>query len=352
LQELVDGNWIIPVKTRDLLHTNIRRFENPVSGDSSNGRKPVGNKTVAIGSEGDIFHDGYDKGFFSTILRAYGLHWSLRTQPDDWWFTILRTIAIAVDKHSDNPRIRRFFVSHQGKKTLTVQVKSLSSTDYNWFFSQMTDLVKESINRPDYVTLARPDFSTTSPQHLIVSNVAIMSSVQEYFEYVLSIECGIPQIEMRGELLDWAKLVEKFEDMEKLLDPIKEILMPLSWWSSVKVVLLNLFKTFVGNSEEWNSEEWWNDIIEQNGGCGGPPSFSGWFMRDFLGVHSLEEAPLGIVTVPLTIDDNGLKSEAAVAAGMAGFTVKQETENVTWIQGNYVWGLMLEPESYLREKLV
>jgi len=353
LKDLVDDNIVKPIKTRHLLESNIRRFENPESGDTSNGSKPVGNRTVAIGTEGDIYHDGYDKGFFSTIFRAYAFHWSLKTQPDDWWFTILRNIAIAVDKNSKNPEIRNFFVSHEGKKRLVVHVSSLVGTDYNWFFGQMTDKVKENINRPDYVDLARNDFSTTTNQHLLVSNVAIMSSVQEYFEYVLAIECGIPQIEMAGTLADWANLLQKFQDMEKLLEPIKEILMPESWWSSVKVVLVNLIKTYAESRDsEFNAQDWWSNLIESFGGCGGPPSFSGWFMRDFLGVYNLESAPLGIVTVPLTIDDNGKESQAAVAAGIAGFTVEETNNNVTWIEANYVWGLMLDPQSYLREGLV
>merc|ERR1719260_527299 len=76
-----------------------------------------------------------------------------------------------------------------------------------------------------------------------------MSSVQEYFEYVLAIECGIPQIEMKGTFEDWVFLLKKFEDMEKLLDPVKEILMPESWWTSVKVVLVNLIKTYGGSRD-------------------------------------------------------------------------------------------------------
>jgi len=127
----------------------------------------------------------------------------------------------------------------------------------------MTDKVRENINRPDYVDLARNDFSTTTNQHLLVSNVAIMSSVQEYFEYVLAIECGIPQIEMAGTLADLANLLQKFQDMEKLLEPIKEILMPKSWWSSVKVVLVNLIKTYAESRDsEFNAQDWWSNLIE------------------------------------------------------------------------------------------
>ena len=48
---------------------------------------------------------------------------------------------------------------------------SLFTADYSWLFQQMTDKVAENIEKPGYVSLLRPDFSTTSPEHLIVAQV-------------------------------------------------------------------------------------------------------------------------------------------------------------------------------------
>ena len=44
-----------------------------------------------------------DRGFFSTIFHAYGKHLILDTVPDDWWFTIVNKVALAIDKNAKKP---------------------------------------------------------------------------------------------------------------------------------------------------------------------------------------------------------------------------------------------------------
>lgn len=345
---------VTKINTKKLIKDNVERFENPGTSGTSTGRKPVGNKTQAIGSAGEVYHDGYDKGFLSTVLNAYANHWDLVTSPEDWWFTILRTIAVAIDKHSTEKKVRDFFVSHEGRKELVVIVPSLEQTDFSWFFNQMTDQVADNLNKPEYVNLARPGFSTTTKDQEMVANIAIMSSVQEYFEYTLGIECGIPRVEMMGELEDWEKLRAKFDDMRNLLKDIKPIILPDDkWWNGVNKVLDKLVLTYNDTMEtKPEIQEWWKQVIDQQWGCGGPPSFTGWFVHDLLGTY-VEAAPLGIITVPLTIDDNGNREQAAVVAGIAGFNVNEDTStNRTTIQSNNVWGLMMLPDSGLRKNLV
>ena len=58
----------------------------------------------------------FDWGFFNTILVCYNNHWILKTTPEDWWSIIVGTVATAVDQKSELPSIRKFFVSHEGKK--------------------------------------------------------------------------------------------------------------------------------------------------------------------------------------------------------------------------------------------
>ena len=181
VKELIqgDGRLLRRTTTRELVYKNIKRFENPDKGESSSGRKPVGNKTFIIGSEGTVYHDNHDKGFFSTVLNAYAHHWTLVTKPDDWWFTILRRIAIAIDENSTKENVRNFFVDHEGRKRLEVKVKPpLDTEDFQWFFDQMADQVEKNIKRPEYVRLARPEFSTTTPDISMVANIAVMSSLQ------------------------------------------------------------------------------------------------------------------------------------------------------------------------------
>jgi len=78
-------------------------------------------KTFVLGSD-DLVHGHSNKGFFSTILAAYNSHMILKTCPEDWWFTISQKVAKTIDTHADHEDVRKFFVPHEGKKQLTVNV--------------------------------------------------------------------------------------------------------------------------------------------------------------------------------------------------------------------------------------
>ena len=106
-------------------------------------RRFVAGRLPVVGSEDRLFYyQDYDKGFFNTILSAYAHHWGLRTSPDDWWFTIVRRVAMAIDNNSEKDSIKDFFVDHEGKKELRVELgASLYTADYTWFFQQMTNQV-------------------------------------------------------------------------------------------------------------------------------------------------------------------------------------------------------------------
>merc|ERR1719334_2111065 len=106
-------------------------------------RKPVGTKTsvVGVGSNDTIFSSmKYEKqkGLLETIFEAYARHYILVTTPEDWWFTIIRKVALDIDKVSQEKEVRDFFVSHQGKKKLVVIIgSSIYRDDYTPFFDAM-----------------------------------------------------------------------------------------------------------------------------------------------------------------------------------------------------------------------
>ena len=81
-----------------------------------------------------------DYGFFTAIYECYNRHWGLRTIPDDWWYTIVRTVAMAIDNHSKEDEVRKYLVNHEGKIRLTVFVDDTCGIDYEKFFRDMTEL--------------------------------------------------------------------------------------------------------------------------------------------------------------------------------------------------------------------
>jgi len=329
-------------------------------GQPSGRRNFVAGRTPVVGSEDQlIYYQEYDKGFFNTVLSAYAHHWGLRTSPDDWWFTIVRRVALAIDSNSEKDSIKDFFVDHEGKKELRVELgQSLYTADYAWFFQQMTNQVDENIKKKEYVRTMRSDFGTSTPEHQIATNIAIMSSVQEFFQFIGGIACGIPRVEMLGSLEDWKKLAEKFKNLSDLLQPIKaDIGLEGTWWQSAGDVFEKLLQTYQGNPDK----EWWKRIIvddsyDQFVVCGFSPEigFSGWFMTDFLN-QTFTDAPTGLTSAPLTIRSEVAEEEGAVVAGINGFTVESETNKITkkaatFIQAKHSWALLLDRDSVFRRK--
>ena len=193
-------------------------------------------------------------------MAAYNNHWILRTRPEDWWTTISQIIATRIDKVANYNNVRRFFVSHEGKKTLTVNVgSSITGIEKESFFQQMISEISKNINNPDYTTLMESDFSQSTSVDRIVNNIMLMFSFQKYFEYRASTRCGIPGVIMEGSEEDWRRLLQKFEEVEEYLKPIDSALDLEYWFEEVKPVLQKLIDTFCGNPDK----DWWSRIFDQ-----------------------------------------------------------------------------------------
>ena len=216
-------------------------------------------KVFRLGSEAPVFAED-DKGFLSTVIKAYNNHWVLRTRPEDWWATVSQIIATRIDRHADDQAVREFFVSHEGKKSLTVEVgPTLEGINNEGFFRQMISQISENINKPEYTNLMESDFSESTSVDRIVASMMLMFSFQEYFEYRALLACGIPGVIMDGSEEDWRKLVDKLEDLKKFLQPLDEVLDLGDWFSTAKVVLTNLLETYQGNPDT----KWWSRIFDR-----------------------------------------------------------------------------------------
>jgi len=316
----------------------------------------IGTKTVCIGERGMTIATG-NYGFFNTISTAYNEHYILKTCPEDWWFCITQKIALAIDANAKKPEVRRFFVSHEGKKQIKVHAGAgVYETNYSWFFDQMAKGIAENISVPEYCNLLETDFSESTDVHKIVGKLVLMTSMKEFFEYVMESKCGIPGVVMKGSEDDWKKLSIKLRKLEVLLKPIEKEVELDGWWDGCVQVCSNLVSTFQGNPDK----DWWSRIVAQDPYGSGPCYVRGWFVTTFLGLHKVEvnDLPSGLVTVPMTITDGDNQEASAIVAGVAGFTLKPDEAPCEETGGFYPsveavhsWALMLEPDSYFRNKL-
>ena len=243
-------------------------YSGPNSPNASE-RSHVGTNTPVLGSMDFVTDTGHDAGLLSTVYEAYSNHFNLRTGPEDWWYTIIQTVALVIDRNSKSDEVRNFFVQHEGKKTLEVIVAAgpfkVEDLDYSWLFDQFSQKIEENINVPKYVQQMIPDFSTTSVTHRIVSQITLMSSVQEFFEYSVGTVCGIPFIEMKGTEKDWIDLGLKIKALRTTLEPLEDLLSYSdnwkvdNWWDELEEIARKLLDTFRGNPDE----DWWSTIINE-----------------------------------------------------------------------------------------
>ena len=304
----------------------------------------------ALGSTENIYSLG-DCGLFSTIITAYNNHWTLRTSPDDWWFCVIKRIACAIDQNANKESVRKMFVDHEGKKTIEVVVPdtSIYTVDYSWFFDQMAKRMQENVKVPEFVDGMTADFSTTTAVQKIVSQITLMYSVKEYFQYKMVLACGIPAVEMLGTEDDWSKLQSKLKVLRTLLEPIENDLgLSSEWWDLVEKVFRELLATYQGRPDK----EWWSHIIsyEESFGSGGQKRYRGWITDYLEGTNQLvdiDDMTTGLVSVPLVLEDpvRCVKDDATLVAGMLGFTVHTDDTKQISVQPFQGWSLLLSKDS-------
>ena len=105
-----------------------------------------------------------------------------------------------------------------------MEERDILKVDYEYFFDEITKGIGENVKVPEFVDGTTADFSTTTPVLKIVSQITLMYSVKEYFNYGIRMGCGIPAVEMLGTEEDWAKLTSKLKVLRSLLESMKRTL--------------------------------------------------------------------------------------------------------------------------------
>ncbi len=311
-------------------------------------------QVASLGSD-ELIHCEENNGIFSAALTAYNKHWKLRTTPDDWWFCVIKRVSLAIDQNGNKDAVRKMFVNHEGKKTLTVAVPNATiyDVDYPSFFDKMANEIARNIKVPKYVEAVTADFTTTTADTKIVSQMTVMSSVKKYFLFNMVCICGIPGVEMLGTEEDWAKLSEKLKALREILKPIEdEIGLTKEWWSHAEKVFQKLLKTYQGKPDK----KWWNRILHEEGArsYGQIQGYTGWLVHFAEGTTRRvghRNLTSGLVSVPLEISHPCGTETGTLVAGMLGFTVQEdEAGSRPSVQPYQGWSLLLPKDSPLRVK--
>ena len=187
------------------------------------------------------------------VHLAYSLHLPLMLTPDIIWYCISSGFATHINLNAEE--LRNKFVDHEGKKRIEIRRDDfvLNSGANPWheviseFASQIDALTKNGIAEK-----FAANFSTTTADSKIVSQIVLMDAMQKYFEFYFSTMCGVPEIKLLGDKQDWQNVMLKANQIAELIPELN------IWMSSLNEVL----QQFIDASDDKFDIAFWNDIYK------------------------------------------------------------------------------------------
>jgi hypothetical protein len=212
------------------------------------------------------------------VQAAFDQHRPLLLTPDVIWITLAQGFAQHVNNHAETLRPR--FVQHQGKQRLGIKVHDFPSQKEQWAVcvQEWVLQIRDQIGADPY-HLLECNFSTTTPVTRTVSQVIIMDTFKQYFDYVMVGICGIPEITLLGTVEDWQSIYNRVQTLAEY---------DLHWWIAR---VLPLCQEFIATALGKPSLDFWRCIYKPKAIYGGDV-ISGWIADLFPYLqHHMSKAP-------------------------------------------------------------
>ncbi|TSJ44074.1 DUF4419 domain-containing protein [Mucilaginibacter corticis] len=212
--------------------------------------------------------------FFEGMYAAYADHHPFTLSPDMIWLLISQGFANHVNNNAE--LLRDLLVNFEGKKTLAyTSDHDMLSPGSHWekAFASFDSQIATFTGR-ELTTAMTSNFSTTTLDTKIASQITLMNAVQSFFNYNLFISgCGIPQITLEGTTKDWESVLNKTEAIRKY---------QLDWWIDE---LEPILKQFIQASKGKADKKFWQAMFKYHTkkmSCG--PNIDlvdGWIVKFF-----------------------------------------------------------------------
>ncbi len=270
--------------------------------------------------------------FLTGILSAYKEHRPFVISPDIVWLLINQGFARHISNNAEE--FRNQIVNFENKKTLTVLSNDieLGNPSSNWegVFPQFTNQISDYTGK-ELINILTADFSTTTQTSRIVSEITVMETVKEYFNYkVIMVGCGIPKITIEGTVEDWERVLEKTKYISKY---------KLKWWTDeLKPILKQIIETKKGKFKK----KFWMNMVKSHTEkkYGSPTTINGWIINffpytkegkktDLKPISKINDLASEMVKVPFILEDviNKKSYKMEFWAGFIGLS--QNKENYT-----------------------
>ena len=174
---------------------------------------------------------------------------------------IIQSFSIYVIKNSEE--LRNKFVNFEDKKALNIilgesKIEQLTKEKYEECFNIFNEQISAYVGK-DLVDNLQANFSTSTINEKTISQISIMTALQNYFEYkIYCIGCGFPSITLRGIIEDYEKILEKMKFLKNF---------ELEWWYNIlKPIIEKIIETkkcLTENRKENIDYEFWRQMIKK-----------------------------------------------------------------------------------------
>ncbi len=244
--------------------------------------------------------------FLTGILTAYKEHRPFVISPDIIWLLISQGFARHISNNAEE--FRKDVVNFEKKKDLIVITNDiqLGNQNSNWeaIFPQFTTQISDYTGK-ELTDILTANFTTTTQTTKIVSQITVMETVKEYFNYkVMMIGCGIPRITIEGTTQDWENVLTKTRYISKY---------KLEWWTSeLEPIIGQIIKAKKGNFDK----KFWMNMVKAHTEkkYGSPTTIDGWIVKffpytkegkktDLKPIAKINNLASEIVKVPFILED-------------------------------------------------
>lgn len=264
--------------------------------------------------------------FLSGVWQSYLDHRPIVISPDIVWTLIGQGFARHISLNAEKFRDR--LLGFDGKKTLAIIIEPseirLGDSTSNWevLFPQFTNMIGKYTGQK-YIKNLRSDFSTSTADTRIVSEIILMESVKAYFDYrVIRMGCGISKVTVEGSVEDWQKILKKLDYIETF---------DLKWWTDeLRPIIHGILNTKKGNI----NKVFWSNMVqhrESNKPYTPKVTIEGWITRFFpfsnenerrkiYEIGDINKIALEYVKVPFVLEDrlSGVNYNMEFWAGLFG----------------------------------
>lgn len=153
-------------------------------------------------------------GFLAALHASFAEHLPLRIDPDDIWLVFLSQVSLLINKYPE--KYRDSFVNIQESNEIIVRHDGLlldeSVTTSSTKWEEIFPVFEKEMNKRMKIDM-NLKFTTTTNVRYTASQIMIMGSMKNYFQYVVQTCCGIPEVRIGGSVEDWSSLKHKINDI-------------------------------------------------------------------------------------------------------------------------------------------